>query len=152
MDVGGRSGDMAVFATVAEQGSLSAAALALGLTPSAVSRIIAHIGEFSVAGDLQRGDLVPLLQAFNPGDREPVHAVFVGGLVVVLARQDESGHRPLVANSSSGAHVRSAIPWLSKNREDQSDRNSSEVIQPKHRSKHDKNAYQKWMQEWLKPR
>lgn len=29
--------------------------------------------------DLQRGDLVPLLQAFNPGDREPIHAVFVGG-------------------------------------------------------------------------
>ncbi|PZR49136.1 MAG: LysR family transcriptional regulator, partial [Stutzerimonas stutzeri] len=40
---------------------------------------IARIGEFSVAEDLQRGDLVPLLQAFNPGDREPIHAVFVGG-------------------------------------------------------------------------
>ena len=33
---------MVVFATVAEQGSLSAAARALGLTPSAVSRIIAR--------------------------------------------------------------------------------------------------------------
>ncbi len=40
---------------------------------------IAPIGEFSVAEDMLRGDLVPLLQAFNPGDREPVHAVFVGG-------------------------------------------------------------------------
>ena len=30
---------------------------------------IASIGEFSVAEDLQRGDLLPLLQAFNPGDR-----------------------------------------------------------------------------------
>lgn len=40
---------------------------------------IARIGEFSVAEDLQRGDLVPLLQAFNPDDREPIHAVFVGG-------------------------------------------------------------------------
>ncbi|PKM28563.1 MAG: LysR family transcriptional regulator [Gammaproteobacteria bacterium HGW-Gammaproteobacteria-12] len=40
---------------------------------------IARIGEFSVAEDLQRGDLVPLLQTFNPGDREPIHAVFVGG-------------------------------------------------------------------------
>lgn len=97
MDVGGRSGDMAVFATVAEQGSLSAATRALGLTPSAVSRTIARIGEFSGAEELRRGGLVPLLQAFNPGDREPVHAVFVGGLVVVLARQDESAHRPLVA-------------------------------------------------------
>ena len=38
-----------------------------------------RIGEFSVAEDIQRGDLMPLLQAFNPGDREPVHAVFVGG-------------------------------------------------------------------------
>lgn len=40
---------------------------------------IARIGEFSVAEDLQRGDLVPLLQAFNPDDREPIHAVFIGG-------------------------------------------------------------------------
>ena len=40
---------------------------------------IARIGEFSVAEDIQRGDLMPLLQAFNPGDREPIHAVFVGG-------------------------------------------------------------------------
>ena len=40
---------------------------------------IARIGEFSVAEDLQRGALVPLLEAFNPNDREPIHAVFVGG-------------------------------------------------------------------------
>ncbi|MGG2397752.1 LysR family transcriptional regulator [Pseudomonas sp. SH1-B] len=40
---------------------------------------IARIGEFSVAEYLQRGELVPLLQTFNPGDREPIHAVFVGG-------------------------------------------------------------------------
>jgi len=40
---------------------------------------IARIGEFSVAEDLQHGDLVPLLEAYNPGDREPIHAVFVGG-------------------------------------------------------------------------
>ncbi|MGI4839498.1 MAG: LysR family transcriptional regulator [Janthinobacterium lividum] len=40
---------------------------------------IARIGAFSVADDLRRGDLVPLLEAFNPGDREPIHAVFVGG-------------------------------------------------------------------------
>jgi DNA-binding transcriptional LysR family regulator len=42
MDVGGRSGEMDVFVTVAREGSLSAAARALGLTPSAVSRIIAR--------------------------------------------------------------------------------------------------------------
>ncbi|WP_425054280.1 LysR family transcriptional regulator [Pseudomonas abyssi] len=40
---------------------------------------IARIGEFSVAEDIQHGNLVPLLQAFNPGDREPIHAVFAGG-------------------------------------------------------------------------
>jgi DNA-binding transcriptional LysR family regulator len=40
---------------------------------------IARIGEFSVAEDLRRGDLVPLLEPWNPGDREPIHAVFVGG-------------------------------------------------------------------------
>lgn len=29
--------------------------------------------------DIREGRLVPLLEAFNPGDREPIHAVFVGG-------------------------------------------------------------------------
>ncbi|HKS15272.1 MAG TPA: LysR family transcriptional regulator [Pseudomonas sp.] len=40
---------------------------------------VARIGSFTVADDLASGHLVPLLEAFNPGDREPVHAVFVGG-------------------------------------------------------------------------
>ncbi|MCQ9424092.1 LysR family transcriptional regulator [Pseudomonas sp. LJDD11] len=40
---------------------------------------IARIGTFSVAEDLKRGELVPLLDAYNPGDVEPIHAVFVGG-------------------------------------------------------------------------
>jgi DNA-binding transcriptional LysR family regulator len=40
---------------------------------------IARIGEFSVADDLRSGALVPLLEAWNPGDLEPIHAVFVGG-------------------------------------------------------------------------
>lgn len=40
---------------------------------------VARIGEFTVREDLQRGTLIPLLQAFNPGDEEPIHAVFVGG-------------------------------------------------------------------------
>ncbi|KPC49653.1 LysR family transcriptional regulator [Amantichitinum ursilacus] len=43
MDVSGRSGEMEVFIAVAEQGSLSAAARQLDLTPSAISRIIARI-------------------------------------------------------------------------------------------------------------
>jgi len=40
---------------------------------------IARIGEFTVAEDLKSGALVPLLDAWNPGDREPIHAVFIGG-------------------------------------------------------------------------
>ncbi|WP_145186995.1 LysR family transcriptional regulator [Pseudomonas sp. URMO17WK12:I11] len=40
---------------------------------------IARIGLFTVADELQRGELVALLQDYNPGDREPLHAVFVGG-------------------------------------------------------------------------
>lgn len=43
MDVGGQSGEMRVFAQIATDGSLSGAARALGLTPSAVSRIVARI-------------------------------------------------------------------------------------------------------------
>ncbi len=40
---------------------------------------VARIGTFTVADDLANGQLVPLLEAYNPGDREPIHAVFVGG-------------------------------------------------------------------------
>ena len=40
---------------------------------------IARIGTFTVGDDLNNGQLVPLLEAYNPGDREPIHAVFVGG-------------------------------------------------------------------------
>jgi DNA-binding transcriptional LysR family regulator len=40
---------------------------------------IARIGAFSVADELRSGYLVPLLEAYNPGDQEPIHAVFVGG-------------------------------------------------------------------------
>ncbi|WP_434771457.1 LysR family transcriptional regulator [Pseudomonas entomophila] len=40
---------------------------------------IARIGAFSVADDLRSGVLVPLLEVWNPGDQEPIHAVFVGG-------------------------------------------------------------------------
>lgn len=40
---------------------------------------IARIGAFSVAEDLGRGELIPLLEDFNPGDREPIHVLFAGG-------------------------------------------------------------------------
>lgn len=40
---------------------------------------IARVGAFSVADDIAAGSLVPILEDFNPGDVEVIHAVFVGG-------------------------------------------------------------------------
>ncbi|OPB30779.1 LysR substrate-binding domain-containing protein, partial [Pseudomonas fluorescens] len=40
---------------------------------------VARIGAFSVVEEVRRGKLVVLLEEFNPGDVEPIHAVFVGG-------------------------------------------------------------------------
>lgn len=40
---------------------------------------ITRVGAFSVAEAIAAGQLVPLLEAFNPGDIEVIHAVFVGG-------------------------------------------------------------------------
>jgi DNA-binding transcriptional LysR family regulator len=40
---------------------------------------VTRVGAFSVEADLAAGRLVPLLEAFNPGDVETIHAVFVGG-------------------------------------------------------------------------
>lgn len=41
---------------------------------------IARVGAFSVTQEIARGQLVPVLEAFNPGDVEQIHAVFVGGV------------------------------------------------------------------------
>lgn len=40
---------------------------------------LARLAEFHVAADLAAGQLVPILEKFNPGDREAVHALFPGG-------------------------------------------------------------------------
>jgi DNA-binding transcriptional LysR family regulator len=40
---------------------------------------IARVGAFSASDSIAAGRLVPLLEAFNPGDVEQIHAVFVGG-------------------------------------------------------------------------
>lgn len=40
---------------------------------------IARVGTFSVAEEMARGALVPILEDYNPGDVEAVHAVFAGG-------------------------------------------------------------------------
>lgn len=50
------------------------------LTQLAVAGVgVTRVGNFSVADAIDAGRLVPLLEDFNPGDREPIHAVFVGG-------------------------------------------------------------------------
>jgi DNA-binding transcriptional LysR family regulator len=46
------------------------AALGLGIT---------RVGRFSVVDEIADGRLVPLLEDFNPGDVELIHAIFVGG-------------------------------------------------------------------------
>lgn len=40
---------------------------------------IARVGVFSVAGEMAQGRLAPILEDYNPGDVELIHAVFVGG-------------------------------------------------------------------------
>jgi DNA-binding transcriptional LysR family regulator len=40
---------------------------------------VARVGAFSVADELESGRLVPILEEYNPGDVELIHAVFVGG-------------------------------------------------------------------------
>ena len=40
---------------------------------------ITRVGTFSVVTEIATGQLVPLLEEFNPGDVEQIHAVFVGG-------------------------------------------------------------------------
>lgn len=40
---------------------------------------VARVGAFAVAPEIARGELVPILEQFNPGDVEDVHAIFAGG-------------------------------------------------------------------------
>lgn len=40
---------------------------------------ITRVGNFHIGDELASGRLVPLLEAFNPQDRENIHAVFIGG-------------------------------------------------------------------------
>lgn len=40
---------------------------------------VTRVGRFSVLSEIAAGSLVPVLESFNPGDVETIHAVFVGG-------------------------------------------------------------------------
>ncbi len=46
---------------------------------------IVRVGRFAVEDDLTAGRLVPLLEAYNPQDREALHALFVDFLAERLA-------------------------------------------------------------------
>jgi len=39
---------------------------------------VARLAVFHVGPDIEAGRLVPVLQSYNPGDREDIHAVYVG--------------------------------------------------------------------------
>jgi DNA-binding transcriptional LysR family regulator len=43
---------------------------------------ICRVGTFHVIDDIAAGRLVCLLDDYNPGDREPIHALFVGGTIM----------------------------------------------------------------------
>ena len=55
---------------------------------------IARLGEFHIRKDIEAGRLVPVLEKFNPGDTDPLHAIFVG----------QGGHLP--------ARVRAFLDFL----------------------------------------
>lgn len=40
---------------------------------------LARLATFHIADDIKAGRLIPVLEDFNPGDCEPVHALFLGG-------------------------------------------------------------------------
>ena len=47
---------------------------------------IVRLAHYHVAEDIAGGRLVPILEAFDPGDREDLHAVYVGGRATLPSR------------------------------------------------------------------
>lgn len=72
----GRDVDLAVTGNVAANNGETVAQLAR----EGVG--IARVGTFHVAEDIAAGRLVALLEQWNPGDREPINALFVGGTIM----------------------------------------------------------------------
>ncbi len=58
---------------------------------------IGRLSRYHVQRDINAGALVPILEAFNPGDEEPLHAIYVG----------QGGHLP--------ARVRAFLDFLAAN-------------------------------------
>jgi DNA-binding transcriptional LysR family regulator len=47
---------------------------------------LARLALFHIGPDIEAGRLVPVLQSYNPGDREDIHAVYVGHTAPLPAR------------------------------------------------------------------
>jgi DNA-binding transcriptional LysR family regulator len=47
---------------------------------------LARLALFHIGPDIESGRLVPVLQSYNPGDREDIHAVYVGHAAPLPAR------------------------------------------------------------------
>ena len=58
---------------------------------------VARLSRFHIGHDIKAGTLVPVLEEFNPGDEEPLHAIYVG----------QGGHVP--------ARVRAFLDFLVAN-------------------------------------
>ena len=58
---------------------------------------LGRLSRYHVQRDINAGPLVPVLEDFNPGDEEPLHAVYVG----------QGGHLP--------ARVRAFLDFLAAN-------------------------------------
>lgn len=64
--------------TISPQGNLTASDGEALRQLTVVGAGLARLDEFQVVDDIAAGRLVPVLQPFNPGDTDPVHAVFLG--------------------------------------------------------------------------
>ena len=109
MDVNGRSGEMQVFATIAQHGSLSAAARALALTPSAVSRIVARIETRLGARLLVRTTRAIALTAEGEAYLRAAHRILADMAEVEEAIADQGVPRGRLRVSASLAHGRMVI-------------------------------------------
>jgi DNA-binding transcriptional LysR family regulator len=58
---------------------------------------LARLSRYHVQRDINAGTLFPVLEDFNPGDEEPLHAIYVG----------QGGHLP--------ARVRAFLDFLAAN-------------------------------------
>ena len=113
MDFSGRSGEMEIFAKVAQAGSLSAAARALGLTPSAVSRILARteqrLGTRLLLRTTRALTLTPEGEAYLRGARR----VLADMLEVEEAITDQGVPRGRLRVSAALGHARlTVVPLL----------------------------------------